>query len=117
MNAIILYAAVKAANVPVDGVSIGTADDMSTWTVTPDSPEARAVINSKSLAQWKRQSHLAELRAQRNAKLTSSDWTQLADTPLQTKAAWVIYRQQLRDLPAVVDDPANPVWPTPPSNT
>lgn len=114
MKASILYTALKTANVPVEGVSIGIADDMATWTVTPASHEASYVIASKSLAQWQRESHLAELRGQRNAKLTASDWTQLADTPPQTKAAWVVYRQQLRDLPATVADPAHPVWPTPP---
>lgn len=115
MTASILYAALKTANVPVESVSIGTANDMSTWTVTPASPEASYVIASKTLAQWQRESHLADLRVQRTAKLSASDWTQLADAPAQTKAAWVTYRQQLRDLPATVTDPANPVWPTPPS--
>ncbi len=117
MKASILYTALKTANVHVEGVSIGIADDMSTWTVTPSSPEALYVIASKTLAQWQRESHLADLRVQRNAKLTASDWTQLADTPPQAKPAWVTYRQQLRDLPATVADPAHPVWPTSPSNT
>jgi len=53
--------------------------------------------------------------------LSSSDWTQVPDSPLTTeqKAAWATYRQALRDLPAnltgeeitVEDAP----WPTPPT--
>lgn len=54
------------------------------------------------------------LRAERNHRLASSDWTVLADTPTPT-AAWKAYRQQLRDLPANTIDPFEPVWPTPPA--
>jgi len=55
-----------------------------------------------------------ELRARRNALLSSCDWTVLSDSPTPT-AAWKTYRQALRDLPANTTDPLNPVWPTPPS--
>ena len=41
----------------------------------------------------------AQIRAWRNAQLSRTDWTQLADSPLD-KEAWAIYRQALRDLPA-----------------
>ena len=41
----------------------------------------------------------AQIRAWRNAQLARTDWTQLSDSPLD-KAAWAIYRQALRDLPA-----------------
>jgi hypothetical protein len=56
----------------------------------------------------------ANLRAERNAILSSCDWTVLGDSPTPT-AAWKAYRQQLRDLPANTTDPLNAVWPTPPS--
>lgn len=54
------------------------------------------------------------LRAERDRRLAESDWTVLSDTPTST-AAWKIYRQALRDLPANTTDPFEPVWPTPPS--
>lgn len=54
------------------------------------------------------------LRSERNALLASTDWTQVADAPVDSKT-WAEYRQALRDLPANTDDPNNPVWPTPPS--
>jgi hypothetical protein len=54
-----------------------------------------------------------ELRKIRNIRLTASDWTQAADTPLTDakKAEWATYRQALRDLPST--DPI--VFPTEPS--
>jgi hypothetical protein len=46
---------------------------------------------------------LASLRGQRNQKLSTCDYTQVADYP-GDKAAWAVYRQALRDLPASVQD-------------
>lgn len=40
----------------------------------------------------------AQVRAARDWALTDSDWTQVADAPVD-KAAWATYRQALRDLP------------------
>jgi len=54
------------------------------------------------------------LRSQRNELLSQSDWTQVADAPVDA-AAWATYRQALRDLPANTTDPANPTWPTKPT--
>lgn len=53
------------------------------------------------------------VRAQRNALLKQSDWTQLPDVPLATKEAWATYRQALRDI-TNQPDPLNIVWPVPP---
>mgnify|MGYP001325800266 CR=1 FL=1 len=56
-----------------------------------------------------------KLRTERNALLASSDWTQSPDSPLgDAKADLATYRQELRDLPATTDDPANPTWPSAP---
>ena len=54
------------------------------------------------------------LRLQRNELLAQSDWTQVADAPVDA-AAWATYRQALRDLPANTTDPRNPTWPTKPA--
>ena len=40
-----------------------------------------------------------QIKLWRNAQLNRTDWTQVADSPAD-KAAWAIYRQALRDLPA-----------------
>ena len=40
-----------------------------------------------------------QIKLWRNAELIRTDWTQVADAPVD-KAAWATYRQALRDLPA-----------------
>ena len=54
------------------------------------------------------------VRAKRNQLLSASDWTQLPDVPLTTKAEWATYRQALRDITNQTD-PFNIIWPTPPN--
>jgi hypothetical protein len=60
------------------------------------------------------------IRPQRNQLLVASDWTQIADCPLDAakKLEWATYRQSLRDFPESVDfdiDYFNlVVWPTKP---
>jgi hypothetical protein len=53
------------------------------------------------------------VRDQRNRLLAGSDWTQVADAPVD-KAAWVIYRQALRDMPQQSGFPSDVIWPTAP---
>ena len=53
------------------------------------------------------------IRQQRNALLVASDWTQVADAPVD-QAAWAVYRQALRDLPANTTDTFNVKWPKSP---
>jgi len=55
------------------------------------------------------------VREWRNRQLTASDWTQLADVSLTNKAAWVTYRQELRDITDQGDDPKLWVFPVPPT--
>ena len=51
-----------------------------------------------------------EVRTERNQKLTDSDWTQLADAPVD-KTAWATYRQALRGIPIQSGFPFSVVWP------
>ena len=39
-----------------------------------------------------------QIRLWRNAELAKTDWTQVADAPVD-KVIWATYRQALRDLP------------------
>lgn len=55
----------------------------------------------------------AEVRAQRNAKLSITDWTQVADAPVD-KAVWAAYRQALRDVTAQQGFPWEIDWPKQP---
>lgn len=54
-----------------------------------------------------------EVRNNRNALLTASDWTQVADAPVD-QAAWATYRQELRDITAQSGFPNDVVWPVKP---
>jgi len=49
-------------------------------------------------------SKAAQVRAARDRALSASDWTQVADAPVD-KAAWATYRQALRDLPNAMGFP------------
>ena len=48
--------------------------------------------------------YLARLRHWRDQELARTDWTQVADAPVN-QASWATYRQTLRDLPTSNDDP------------
>lgn len=53
------------------------------------------------------------VRNTRNTLLNQSDWTQLADAPVD-KTIWATYRQELRDIPSQTGFPHNVVWPNKP---
>ena len=53
------------------------------------------------------------VRADRNQKLKDSDWSQVADAPVD-KAIWATYRQALRDVPAQAGFPWEINWPVAP---
>jgi hypothetical protein len=54
-----------------------------------------------------------EIRAERNARLAASDWTQVADAPVD-KQAWADYRQALREVPQQEGFPWDVQWPEQP---
>lgn len=74
------------------------------WLVTDASADE---IASRISDQWQ------SVRSQRNELLSSCDWTQLPDTPVNAEP-WAVYRQQLRDVTKQAD-PFNIDWPLPPS--
>jgi hypothetical protein len=53
----------------------------------------------------------ANVRGFRDAQLVKSDWTQVADAPVD-KAAWATYRQALRDITQQAGFPWDVQWPT-----
>lgn len=57
-----------------------------TFTFNPNYPDATNEQKWEQIKLW------------RNAKLSASDWTQVADAPVD-KEKWATYRQALRDLP------------------
>lgn len=84
-----------------DTGAIGDLYDGETFT-TPPTPQEEID------AAWK------ALRSRRNGLLSNSDWTQIADAPVDD-LVWATYRQELRDLPANTTDPFNPAWPDTPA--
>jgi hypothetical protein len=53
------------------------------------------------------------VRQQRGEKLKDSDWTQVADAPVD-QAAWAVYRQALRDITSQAGFPWTIDWPVSP---
>jgi hypothetical protein len=66
-------------------------------------PLNEAELQARIDTQW------SAIRAQRNQLLKDSDWTQLADSPVD-KSAWATYRQALRDI-TVQQNPFSIEWP------
>jgi len=54
-----------------------------------------------------------EVRTQRDALLSQSDWTQVPDAPVN-RIMWAEYRQALRDLPQQAGFPTEITWPVKP---
>lgn len=57
----------------------------------------------------------AAAREKRSALLAESDWTQVADAPVDA-SAWRSYRTELRNITEQEGFPHNIVWPARPSN-
>lgn len=74
------------------------------WSVVALTPQEAATVESQTAN---------DVRQQRDLLLENSDWTQVADAPVD-KAAWAAYRQQLRDVPSQTGFPFNVVWPAKP---
>ena len=55
----------------------------------------------------------ATVRSQRNNLLSDSDWTQVADAPVD-QTAWATYRQELRDINSQTEFPYDITWPVKP---
>ena len=79
----------------VDGVTTTAAENEAAYKAAKDAEQANAV------------------RQQRGEKLKDSDWTQVADAPVD-KAAWATYRQALRDVTTQTGFPWTINWPTQP---
>ena len=81
----------------------------------PFTPEEEAEWDAKeaAYAAGANDRAAAEIRTERDAKLTESDWTQVADAPVD-QTAWATYRQALRDIPSQAGFPNEVVWPIEP---
>lgn len=87
-----------------DGVEQVNGNWQWKWSISEMDDEAKA---SKDAAE------AVGVRATRDARLSGSDWTQVADAPVD-KAAWATYRQALRDVPSQAGFPYDINWPSKP---
>jgi hypothetical protein len=69
-------------------------------------PLTQEELDQRVVTQWQ------VIRTQRNQMLKDTDWTQVADSPVD-KAAWATYRQALRDITTQAD-PFAINWPSVP---
>jgi hypothetical protein len=78
------------------------------WLAVPNTPDPMDVF----VEDWDNTG-----RVERDTKLATCDWTQLADSPLAAakKTEWATYRQSLRDLPATYPSYGDVVWPSEPA--
>ena len=90
------YHATSQGNIPF------TAEEEVEWAEEQAAWAARANLRKAT-----------QVRLERNAKLTASDWTQIADATVD-KTAWATYRQALRNIPAQSGFPNTVVWPDAP---
>jgi hypothetical protein len=79
----------------VDGVTTTAAENEAAYKAAKDAEQAKSV------------------RTSRGDKLKDSDWTQVADAPVD-KAAWAAYRQALRDVTDQEGFPWTIDWPVKP---
>lgn len=66
-------------------------------------PLTQEELDQRVVTQWQ------VVRNQRNQMLKDTDWTQVADSPVD-KPAWALYRQALRDI-TQQPDPFSITWP------
>jgi hypothetical protein len=92
-----------------------------TWDgeVGPDAEELKD-LSQEELYAMSVKAQVDVLRMHREAKLSSSDWTQQPDAPIspEKKEAWRVYRQQLRDLTSTittVEEAVDYIWPEEPA--
>lgn len=73
-----------------------------------------AWIQGYSVVQKSQEYAEKNIRRERNDLLSDSDWTQVADSPVD-KTAWATYRQALRDITSQEGFPFNVTFPTKPT--
>ena len=79
----------------------GSEVDIDESLITPEIERLRA------------ESIITTQRNKRNQLLAATDWTQVADAPVD-QTAWATYRQSLRALPEQAGFPNTVTWPTEP---
>jgi len=74
------------------------------WSISEMDDEAKAAKDAEAAK---------AVRSDRDKRLSDTDWTQVADAPVD-KDAWATYRQALRDVPTQAGFPYDITWPSKP---
>lgn len=99
-----------------NGVEFKNNKWMWKWTIGPvftDNEEATAAEQQAAYIQRIDDEQAKAIRTDRDKRLADTDWTQVADAPVN-KQAWATYRQALRDIPLQAGFPWNVSWPSEP---
>jgi len=107
------YAAVLAAIRPGAQWSLN-GDDYAGLIWLDESPKPTKKTLDDAWPQVQNDLAWTSVRSKRDALLAASDWTQVADAPVDA-AVWATYRQQLRDLPQNYILPDEVEWPEEPA--
>lgn len=78
-----------------------------------DNEESTAAEQEAAYKAMKDEEQAKAVRQQRGEKLKETDWTQVADAPVD-KALWATYRQALRDVTTQEGFPWDITWPVEP---
>ena len=84
-----------------------------TDTTAEDGTVTTAAENEAAYKAMKDAEQAKSVRQQRGEKLKETDWTQVADAPVD-KALWAVYRQALRDVTTQEGFPWDITWPKEP---
>jgi len=87
-----------------DGVEQIDGQWFTKWKIVDFDDAVKAVVDEQQAK---------SVRTTRDEKLKDSDWTQVADAPVD-KTVWATYRQALRDVPTQSGFPWDITWPTQP---
>lgn len=89
--------------------SNGIVWDVDGTTEIQDRPDVSAIIavHNPDTPSWN------DIRKERDKLLYICDWTQMGDSPLSSneKELWSAYRQLLRDIPQIYENPEDVVFP------
>jgi hypothetical protein len=90
----------KAILFLVPGAKFSISNDVISWKDERPQPSEKDI--EKTISKLPALEAEKNKKISRNSLLAHSDWTVLPDSPLSEEeaAAWVYYRQQLRDFPS-----------------
>lgn len=100
----------KNSNGELFGFELDGSQDHLIGDLIPVTPEeAKETIRQNLFLTWD------DIKATRDALLKACDWSDLPNSPVKNRPAWLRYRQELRDLPQNFKTPQDVIWPNKPA--